>query len=150
VRAVVQRVSEAKVEVGRDVLARIGKGVVVLLAVAEDDEEKDADFMANKLSHLRLFSDEEGRLNLSMRDVGGEILLISNFTVLGNTKKGHRPSYAKAATAEKAEKFYNMVLESLKGKGLPAFGGKFGAKMQVSLVNDGPVTLIVDSKGGDR
>jgi len=144
--AVVQRVSEAKVEVKGDVLAMIGKGVVVLLAVAEDDEERDANYMANKLAHLRLFPDEEGRLNLSIRDVGGEILLISNFTVLGNTKKGHRPSYAKAARAEEAEKFYNMVLESLKGKGLPTFGGEFGARMLVSLVNDGPVTVIIDSK----
>ncbi len=145
-RAVVQRVSEASVEVEGDVLAMIGKGVVVLLAVAEDDEDKDADYMASKLCHLRLFSDKEGRLNLSIRDVGGEILLISNFTVLGNTRKGHRPSYAKAAAAEEAEKFYNMILESLKGAGLLVFGGRFGAKMRVSLVNDGPVTLIVDSK----
>lgn len=145
-RAVVQRVSEAKVEVEGNVLAQIGKGVLVLLAVAEDDEEKDTDYMASKLSHLRLFSDEEGRLNLSIRDVGGEILLISNFTVLGNTRKGHRPSYVRAAAAEKAEKFYNMVLENLKAKELPVFGGRFGARMRVSLVNDGPVTLMVDSK----
>lgn len=117
-----------------------------MLGVAEDDSEKDVEYTVKKLSEIRLFSDEEDRLNLSLRQVEGEILLISNFTVLGNTRKGSRPSYSKAAQPEKAEQLYLKVIEDLKNEGLPVCGGRFGARMKISLDADGPVTLIVDSR----
>lgn len=145
-RAVIQRVSKAKVSVDSNVIASIGRGIAVMLGVAEDDSQKDVEYMVKKLSEIRLFSDEKDRLNLSLHQVGAEILLISNFTVLGNTRKGSRPSYSKAARPEKAEDLYLKVLESLKSEGLPVQGGRFGARMKISLQADGPVTLIVDSR----
>ena len=145
-RAVIQRVSRAEVGVDSNVVASIGRGIVVMLGVAHDDSEADVEYTVKKLSEIRLFSDEEDRLNLSLRQVGGEILLVSNFTVLGNTRKGSRPSYSKAARLKKAEQLYLKVLESLKDEGLPAYGGRFGARMKISLDADGPVTLIIDSR----
>jgi D-tyrosyl-tRNA(Tyr) deacylase len=140
VRAVVQRVSEASVTVGGEELSRVGKGLLVLLGVRNGDGEDDADKLARKLLALRVFPDGEGRMNLSVEDVGGEILCVSNFTVYGDTRKGNRPSFVEAAAPEEAERLYERVRE-----GVGAKGGRFGAHMAVELVNDGPVTLVLDT-----
>jgi D-tyrosyl-tRNA(Tyr) deacylase len=140
VRAVVQRVSEASVTVDGEELSRIGKGLLVLLGVRNGDGEDDADKLARKLLALRVFPDGEGRMNLSVEDVGGEILCVSNFTVYGDTRKGNRPSFVEAAAPEEAERLYERVREAVGAK-----GGRFGAQMAVELVNDGPVTLVLDT-----
>jgi D-tyrosyl-tRNA(Tyr) deacylase len=140
VRAVVQRVSEASVTVGGEELSRVGKGLLVLLGVRNGDGEDDADKLARKLLALRVFPDGEGRMNLSVEDVGGEILCVSNFTVYGDTRKGNRPSFVEAAAPEEAERLYERVREAVGAK-----GGRFGAHMAVELVNDGPVTLVLDT-----
>jgi D-aminoacyl-tRNA deacylase len=140
VRAVVQRVSEASVTVDGEELSRIGKGLLVLLGVRKGDGEDDADKLARKLLALRVFPDGEGRMNLSVEDVGGEILCVSNFTVYGDTRKGNRPSFVEAAAPEEAELLYERVREAV-----AAEGGRFGAHMAVELVNDGPVTLVLDT-----
>jgi D-aminoacyl-tRNA deacylase len=138
-RAVVQRVSEASVTVGGEVVGRIGPGLAVLLGVHRDDGEAQADRMAEKLLALRVFADDEGRMNRSVADIGGEILCVSQFTLYGDTRKGTRPSFGEAAAGDVAEPLYECVRERL-----GAQGGIFGARMDVALVNDGPVTLVVD------
>lgn len=138
-RAVVQRVSAASVAVDGREVARIEHGLLVLLGVHECDDEVVADRMAAKLRALRIFEDDEGRMNLSVGDVGGAILCVSNFTVYGDARKGNRPSFVAAARPEQAQKLYERVRQAL-----DAQGGVFGARMQVELVNDGPVTLVVD------
>jgi len=139
-RAVVQRVSSASVTVGGDTIARIGAGIVVLIGVKTDDTDDDADRLARKLKALRIFEDADGRMNLSVQDVGGEILCGSNFTVYGDARKGNRPSFVQAAAPEEAERLYERVREELRAE-----GGRFGAHMAVELVNDGPVTVILDT-----
>jgi D-aminoacyl-tRNA deacylase len=140
VRALVQRVSEASVAVeGREV-ARIGPGLLVLLGIRRGDGEADADQIARKLLALRIFDDADGKMNLAVTDVGSEILCVSQFTLLGDARKGNRPSFVDAAPPEEAEPLYERVRESL-----GAQGGVFGARMRVSLVNDGPVTLLVET-----
>jgi D-tyrosyl-tRNA(Tyr) deacylase len=138
-RAVVQRVSEASVTVDGEVVGRIGLGLLVLLGVHRDDTDTQADRIAEKLLALRVFQDAEGRMNRSVVDVGGEILCVSQFTLYGDTRKGTRPSYGQAAAGEVAEPLYERVRERL-----GAQGGVFGAEMAVGLINDGPVTLVVD------
>ena len=138
-RALVQRVSEASVTVGGDEVARIGRGVLVLLGVRRGDSEIEADRIAYKLLALRVFEDEAGKMNLSVRDVGGEVLCVSQFTLYGDTRKGNRPSFVDAAPPEDAEHLYERVREAL-----GAQGGVFGARMRVALVNDGPVTLMLE------
>ena len=138
-RAVVQRVSEASVTVDGEIAGRIGPGLLVLLGVHRDDGEAEADRMAEKLLALRIFEDEEGRMNRSVTDAGCETLCISQFTLYGDTRKGTRPSFGQAAPAEIAEPLYERVRAKL-----GAQGGVFGAHMDVALVNDGPVTLVVD------
>jgi D-aminoacyl-tRNA deacylase len=139
-RAVVQRVSFARVMLGPTIAAEIRAGLLVLVGVHEDDTEDSADRMAAKLEALRIFEDDEGRMNLSVRDVEGEILVVSNFTLCGDTTKGNRPSFVSAADPEKAEPLYERVKEALKAE-----GGRFGARMTVELANEGPVTLIVET-----
>jgi D-aminoacyl-tRNA deacylase len=139
-RAVVQRVSEASVTVGGEVVGEIGAGLLVLLGVHREDTERQADRIAEKLLALRVFPDDEGRMNRSVVETGGEILCVSQFTLYGDTRKGTRPSFGQAATGEIAEPLYERVRAKL-----GAAGGVFGAQMNVSLVNDGPVTLIVES-----
>jgi D-tyrosyl-tRNA(Tyr) deacylase len=139
VRALVQRVSSASVSVGGEEVASIGAGLLVLLGVHREDAEHQADRMAEKLLKLRVFEDGEGRMNVSVRDAGGEVLCVSQFTLYGDVREGNRPSFVEAAPPEDAERLYERVRE-----GLGAQGGKFGARMSVALVNDGPVTLIVD------
>ncbi len=138
-RAVVQRVSEASVSVNEDAVAAIGPGLLVLLGVARGDTGRQAEQMVHKLLALRIFEDGEGRMNRSLSEAAGEILCISQFTLLGDTRKGNRPSFAAAAPAEEAEALYERVRD-----GLGARGGRFGAHMEVTLVNDGPVTVIVE------
>jgi D-tyrosyl-tRNA(Tyr) deacylase len=139
VRAVVQRVASAAVSVDGAEVARIERGLLVLLGVHADDKEAIADRMADKLQALRIFEDEDGRMNRSVADAGGQILCVSNFTVYGDARKGNRPSFTAAARPEQAEMLYERVR-----KRLGAQGGVFGAHMQVELRNDGPVTLVVE------
>jgi D-tyrosyl-tRNA(Tyr) deacylase len=139
VRALVQRVSSASVTVGGERVAGIGRGLLVLLGVRRGDGEADADKLVRKLLALRIFEDDEGRMNVSVQDVGGEVLCVSQFTLYGDTRKGNRPSFVDAAPPEEAEPLYERV----RG-GLGAQGGRFGARMSVELVNDGPVTLLVE------
>jgi D-aminoacyl-tRNA deacylase len=138
-RAVVQRVASASVSVDGEAVARIGSGLLVLLGVHADDDEAAADKLADKLAALRVFEDDGGRMNLSVRDVGGAILCVSNFTVYGDAKRGNRPSFTAAARPERAQELYERVRERLRAE-----GGVFGAHMHVELVNDGPVTLVVE------
>ena len=138
-RALVQRVSCASVSVDGEQVAAIGPGMLVLLGVRRGDTPEDADKIARKLRALRIFDDDEGRMNRSVEDTGGEILCVSQFTLLGDARKGNRPSYADAAPPEEAEPLYERVREAL-----GAHGGRFGAHMAVELVNDGPVTLLVE------
>jgi D-tyrosyl-tRNA(Tyr) deacylase len=138
-RALVQRVSSASVTVGGERVAEIGHGMLVLLGVRRGDGEEAADKLVRKLRALRIFEDAEGRMNLSVEDVGGEVLCVSQFTLYGDARKGNRPSFVDAAPPEEAEPLYERVRE-----GLGARGGRFGARMAVGLVNDGPVTLIVE------
>ena len=144
-RAVIQRVTEASVSVDGDIVGRIGPGIVVLLGIGEDDSEKDIAYVAEKISGLRIFEDSSGRMNLSIEDTGGEILAVSQFTLYGDTRKGRRPSYVRAAGGDFARRFYELFIAKLTGRGIPVKAGVFGAHMDVHIVNCGPVTLLVDS-----
>ncbi|MBQ4610843.1 MAG: D-tyrosyl-tRNA(Tyr) deacylase [Clostridia bacterium] len=144
-RAVVQRVSEASVTIDGAVKGSIGKGYMVLLGVEDIDEKEDLDYICDKLIGLRIFEDPDGKLNLDIRDIGGEILLISQFTLYGDARKGRRPGFIKAARPEKAIPMYEEAIRRL-SESLHVECGEFGADMKVSLVNDGPVTILLDSK----
>ena len=144
-RAVVQRVSEASVSVASDVVARIGVGFLVLLGIAEDDTGDDAIRMAGKVARLRLFADERGRFDLSLLDVGGEALVVSQFTLIADARRGNRPSFTAAAPPEVADALYRLFCQELETAGVRVARGVFGATMQVGLVNDGPVTVVLDS-----
>jgi D-tyrosyl-tRNA(Tyr) deacylase len=144
-KAVIQRVREAKVEVDGKTVGRIGKGILVLLGVEKGDGERDADWLAEKIAKLRIFEDEKGKMNLSVREIAGGLLAVSQFTLAGNCAKGRRPSFDSAAPPEDANRLYEYFVERLRGLGLPVETGVFQAMMQVSLVNDGPVTFILES-----
>ena len=144
-RAVIQRVLEAKVEVGGEIVGRIGKGLLVYLGVGEGDGQKDAEFMAAKLANLRIFADDQGKMNLSVQDIGGAILIVSNFTLHGDCRKGRRPGFDAAAEPALAEKLYEEVAELIRKMQVPVETGAFGEYMQVTSQNDGPVTFILDS-----
>ena len=139
-RALVQRVSSASVTVGEQQVATIGPGLLVLLGIHRDDTDKQADQLVRKLRALRIFEDDDGRMNRSVEDVEGEVLCVSQFTLYGDARKGNRPSFVNAAPPEHAEPLYERVR-----KGLDAQGGRFGARMQVELTNDGPVTLLIET-----
>jgi len=145
-RAVVQRVSRAAVRVEGRVTGEVGRGLLVLLGVAAGDREEDARWMADKLAQLRIFADADGKMNRSVEDEGGGVLLVSQFTLLGDARKGNRPSFAGAAPPEEANALYERVRSALALRGLPVATGVFRARMEVELVNDGPVTLLVDSR----
>ena len=145
-RAVVQRVRRASVAVDGSVTGRIGKGLLVFLGVGESDLEPDIEYMANKISGLRIFPDNEGKMNRSVLDDNLEILVISQFTLYGTVKKGFRPSFTEAANPLKGEDFYLKFCERLQKTGLKLEKGSFGAMMDVELLNDGPVTILIDSK----
>lgn len=144
-RAIVQRVTYAKVEVEGAVTGEIGAGVLVLLGVGRGDAEADANYLASKITQLRIFSDEAGKMNRSLLDTGGALLAVSQFTLYGDTRKGRRPSFDNAAPPEIARALYERFCDAVRGAGVRVATGVFQADMQVSLTNDGPVTLIVES-----
>ena len=145
-RAVVQRVSRARVLVGEEVVGEIGRGLVILLGVARSDTAEQATWLADKVVSLRIFQDAQENMNLGLGDVGGAVLVVSQFTLYGDCRKGRRPSFVDAAPPEIAVPLYEAFVNAIKANGIPTATGRFGAMMQVELVNDGPVTLIVDSK----
>ncbi|HID98425.1 MAG TPA: D-tyrosyl-tRNA(Tyr) deacylase [Thermodesulfobacteriaceae bacterium] len=148
--AVWQTVAEAQVEVAGKTVSRIGRGALVLLGVEKGDTRKDASYIAGKCARLRVFSDSRGLMNLSLADTGGELLLVSQFTLCADCRKGRRPSFVRAARPEEAEDLYEKVAEMIADMGIPVKKGVFRADMQVGLVNDGPVTLLLDSKNRIR
>jgi len=145
-RAVIQRVSKAQVAVDGEVVGRIGKGYVILLGVSEDDTEEDAQYLAEKCAFLRVFNDEQGKMNLSLADVGGSILSISQFTLYADCRKGRRPSFIQAARPEKGEALYERFNTIIRSYGITVETGIFGAMMDVDIYNQGPVTIIINSK----
>lgn len=145
-RSVVQRVKEAAVRVDGEVVGQISSGFLVLLGVGENDTDADAAWMAEKIAGLRVFEDADGKMNLSLLDVNGEVLLVSQFTLYGDCRKGKRPSFSTAAPPEQARKLFVQVAEAMRAKGLTVETGVFQARMEVALVNDGPVTLLLDSE----
>jgi D-aminoacyl-tRNA deacylase len=146
-RAVIQRASEAQVRIGGDVVGRIGRGLVVLLGVEQGDTAADAEWLAAKIAQMRIFADEEGKMNRSVCEIGGEALVVSQFTLHASTKKGNRPSFIRAARPEEAMPLYEYFLTVFEPQvGRPLARGVFAADMQVSLVNDGPVTIFIDSR----
>lgn len=145
-RAIVQRVKEARVDVEGEVVGRIGEGVLVLLGAGKNDTEEDAEYLAEKISTLRIFEDAEGKMNLSVTDTGGSVLVVSQFTLYGDCRKGRRPSFDKAAPPETAERLYELFVDELRERGAKVETGRFRAMMDVHLVNWGPVTLMLDSK----
>lgn len=144
-RAVIQRVSEAKVEVEGKIIGQIGRGLLVYLGVAKEDAEADAQFMAEKLANLRIFSDDAGKMNRSVIDIGGGVLLVSQFTLYGDCRKGRRPGFDAAGEPTMAERLYEKVAELIAASDVPVEKGSFGAHMHVTSVNDGPVTFLLDS-----
>src|SRR5262249_19693580 len=144
-RAVVQRVRRASVSVGGEIIGEIGNGLVVLVGIARDDTKVEAAYLVDKISNLRIFDDEEGKMNLSIKDVGGALLIISQFTLYGDVRRGLRPSWIDAAPPEVAEPLYDFFVRQAQSSVIGVATGKFQAMMQVELVNDGPVTILLDS-----
>ncbi len=144
-KIVIQRVSEASVKVDGKIVGEIGKGLMLLVGIDENDEKADADWLVQKVLNLRIFGDEDDKLNLSVKDISGEILCISQFTLIADYKKGNRPSFIKAAKPDKAVPLFDYFKEEITKSGLKTESGIFGADMKVSLINDGPVTIVMDS-----
>lgn len=145
-RAVVQRVLQASVKVDQEIVGKIDKGFLVLLGVEAGDEIADGEYLAEKILGLRIFEDQEEKMNLSLQEVGGKMLIVSQFTLLGDCRKGRRPSFVHAAPPEKAEALYKKVVDVVKSRGVEVATGRFRTHMEVSLINDGPVTMLIDSK----
>jgi len=145
-RVIIQRVSEASVSIDSQVKAKIKQGLMILVGISSEDNQEDIDCLTQKIINLRIFNDENGKMNLSLLDVKGEVLLISQFTLFASTKKGNRPSFIQSAKPEIAVPLYEQLIESLKANGIEIKTGTFGADMKVSLTNDGPVTISIDSK----
>ena len=145
-RAVLQRVLCGSVRVEGDVIGEIVKGLVVLVGVEKGDTEKDVEYVTGKVAGLRIFSNSEGKMDLSVKDTGGAVLAVSQFTLLGNTRKGRRPSFEASEEPKRAEEVFNLFVEKLKDQGVTVETGRFGADMKVELVGDGPVTIIIDSR----
>jgi len=146
--AVVQRVRRGTVEIGDETVASIGCGLVILLGVGRDDLETDANYLADKIAGLRIFEDGEGKMNLSLADTGGAVLVVSQFTLYGDCRKGRRPGFTAAAGPKKGDSLYGKFVERMRSRGVAVQTGRFGAKMLVTIENDGPVTLILESRGG--
>ena len=144
-RAIVQRVIRAQVSVGEEVVGRIGPGLLVLLGVAKTDTQADADYLAGKIVGLRIFDDENGKMNLSLPEIGGSVLAVSQFTLYGDVRKGRRPSFDAAAPPQVANELYEYFVRKIREAGLACETGRFQAMMKVDLVNDGPVTILMDS-----
>ena len=145
-RAIIQKVTEASVVVDKEKVSEIGPGFMVLLGVKETDDKEDLAYIKKKISKLRIFEDDDEKMNLSIKDVGGEILVVSQFTLYGDARKGNRPSFTESAKAEKAKEYYEILIDELREEGFNVKTGVFQTHMQVSLVNDGPVTIILDSE----
>lgn len=145
-RAVIQRVTAAHVEVAGDKVGAVGRGLLVLIGVARGDSAADAEYLAEKTAGLRIFEDPQGKMNLALGEVGGEVLAVSQFTLLGDCRKGRRPGFTDAAEPALADTLYNAYVAALRARGLRVATGVFRAEMQVHLVNDGPVTLLLDSR----
>ncbi|GAF93295.1 unnamed protein product [marine sediment metagenome] len=145
-KALLQRVTGASVSIGGEVVGRIGRGLVVLVGVASGDTDKDINYLAQKIVNLRIFPDEDGRFDLSALDIRGELLLVSQFTLLADTRKGRRPSFVEAAPPDEAEKLFGRFVEQARATGLRVETGRFRQYMQVEIHNDGPVTILLDSR----
>lgn len=145
-KALIQRVSKADVTVEGESTGRIGDGLLVLLGVGHNDTEKEADLLAQKIVNLRIFEDENARMNRSLADINGELLVVSQFTLMADTKKGRRPSFVNAAPPEQADRLYMVFVEKAREKGIKTETGTFGAMMEVSLINRGPVTIMLDTE----
>lgn len=145
-RAVVQRCSSGSVTVGGEIIGKVGRGLVVLLGVATGDTEADLDYLVDKIVGLRIFEDTAGKMNLGLPEVQGEMLVVSQFTLLADTRKGRRPSFLEAAAPEIADQFYQQFVNKVRAQGIKVATGRFRAEMQVALVNEGPVTIVLDSR----
>jgi len=145
-RAVIQRVRDSKVLVNDRLVGKTGRGILVFLGVEEDDTQQDADYLLSKAINLRIFEDQDGRMNLSLKDVNGEVMVISQFTLLGDCRKGRRPSFGDAASPEKAKALYQYFVSKIRGNSIAVSTGEFQARMDVHILNEGPVTLLLDSK----
>jgi D-tyrosyl-tRNA(Tyr) deacylase len=146
-RAVIQRVKESSVKIDNRIISQISRGLLVLLGVAQGDRRLDADYLANKIVNLRIFEDESGKMNRSLLETGTQMLVVSQFTLLGDCRKGRRPSFGAAAEPAKAAALYEYFIDAVRNLGIPVETGRFRALMEVALVNDGPVTLILESQG---
>ncbi len=144
-RAVVQRVSRASVSVNNEIIGSIDNGLVILLGVSGDDTEKDVLYLADKITHLRIFADDDEKMNLSLQDIQGEMLIVSQFTLYGDCRKGRRPSYSKAGHPAQAKLLYQSFIDAVQNNGIRVATGEFQAMMEVKIVNDGPVTILLDS-----
>ena len=149
-KALIQRVTKASVTVGDETIGEIGPGLVILLGVSKDDDEADVEYLVEKTGNLRIFADDENRFNRSALDVGAELLVVSQFTLYGDTRKGRRPDFNQAAGPEEAQRLYEHAVQLFRAKGLTAATGRFREHMLVSLENDGPVTLMLDSADRQR
>lgn len=145
-RAVIQRVKESSVTVKNEIIGKIGRGLLVLLGVANEDKANDAEYLADKITNLRIFEDDKGKMNRSLLETGGEMIVVSQFTLLGDCRKGRRPSFVNAADPEKANKLYELFVKEVRQKGVSVKTGRFRAMMEVSLINDGPVTIILENR----
>ncbi len=144
-RAVLQRVTEASVKVDENTIGKCGRGLMILLGVADGDTEKEADMLANKIIKLRIFADENGKMNLSIGDIGGEMLVVSQFTLLADYRRGNRPDFLTSAEPTRANRLYEYFVSLMRDAGFSVGTGQFGADMKVSLINDGPVTIVMDT-----
>lgn len=145
-RIVIQRVSEASVTINHQIFSKINRGLLILVGIEDSDTQSDCEWLCNKITNMRIFNDENGVMNVSITEIKGELLVISQFTLHASTKKGNRPSYIRASKGPTAIPLYNFFVSQLKNTGLPVLTGEFGADMKISLINDGPVTIVMDSK----